>query len=68
MRLSSVLTSRLQKTAMVIVRAMKRCNERTLPVSAEIFGALIQALIEADRIESAGDLRRWRYSEVRLKK
>jgi hypothetical protein len=63
----SALTSRLQKTAMVIGKAMKRCDERALPVSAEIIGARIQALVEADRIESAGDLRKWRYSEVRLK-
>ena len=62
----SVLTSRLQKTAMVIATAVKRCDERALPVSAEIIGARIQALAEADRIESAGDLRKWRYSEVRL--
>ena len=57
---------RLQKTAMVIVKAMKRCDERALPVSAEIVGARIQALVGADRIESAGDLRKWRYGEVRL--
>jgi Protein of unknown function len=63
----SVLTSQLQKTAMVIVEAMKRCNERALPVSAEIIGARIRSLAEACHIEHAGDLRRWRYSEVRLK-
>jgi hypothetical protein len=62
----SVLTSGLQKTAMVIAKATKRCGERALPVSAEIIGARIQALVEADRIGSTGDLRKWRYSEVRL--
>jgi hypothetical protein len=62
----SALTSRLQKTAMVIAQATKRCDESALPVSAEIIYARIQALAEADRIESAGDLRKWRYSEVRL--
>jgi Protein of unknown function len=63
----SALTSRLQKTAIVIGKATHRCGERALPVSAEIIGARIQALVDADRIESAGDLRKWRYSEVRLK-
>ena len=63
----SALTSRLQKTAMVIGKAMADCREHGLPVDAEIIGARIQALAEADRIESAGDLRKWRYSEVRLK-
>jgi hypothetical protein len=61
----SVLTSQLQKTAMVIAKAAKHCDERALPVSAETIGARIQALVEANRIESAGDLRKWRYSEVR---
>jgi hypothetical protein len=62
----SVLTSKLQKTAMVIANALNRCDERALSVSAEIIGARIRALAEAGRIERAGDLRRWRYSEVRL--
>jgi Protein of unknown function len=62
----SVLTSRLQKTAMAIAKATKHCDERALPVSAEIIGARIRALVEADRIESAGGLRKWRCSEVRL--
>lgn len=62
----SVLTSRLQKTAMVIAKAMKHRDKRALPVSAEIVGARIRALAESYRIESAGDLRKWRYSEVRL--
>jgi hypothetical protein len=63
----SVLTSRLQKTAMVIAKAVNRCDERALPVTAEIVGARIRALVETDRIERAGDLRKWRYSEVQLK-
>jgi phosphotransacetylase len=63
----AAMTSRLQKTAMVIARAVNRCEELGVPIDAEIFGARIGALAEADRIEGAGDLRKWRYSEVRLK-
>jgi hypothetical protein len=63
----SVMTSRLQKTAMIIARAMKRCEELGLPIDEEILGARIAALAESDRIDSAGDLRKWRHSEVRLK-
>jgi Protein of unknown function len=63
----SVLTSRLQKTAMVIGKAMERCRERALPIDAEIVGARIQALAASDRIEGAGDLRKWRHSEIKLK-
>jgi hypothetical protein len=63
----SVMTSRLQKTAMIIARAMKRCEELDLAINEEILGARIGALAESGRIESAGDLRKWRHSEVRLK-
>lgn len=67
----SVLTSRLQKTAMVIGKAIQRCKERALPIDAEILdeilGARIEALAEVDRIEGAGDLRMWRHSEIKLK-
>jgi Protein of unknown function len=63
----SVMTSRLQKTAMVIVKTLERCKELDLPINAEIVGARLGALAESGRLESAGDLRKWRYSEVRLK-
>jgi hypothetical protein len=63
----SVMASRLQKTAFVIVKALQRCKELDLPIDADILGARIRALAESDRIEGAGDLRKWRYSEVRLK-
>ena len=63
----SVMTSRLQKTGMVIVKALQRCKELDLPINAEIVGARLGALAESGRLESAGDLRKRRYSEVRLK-
>jgi len=63
----AAMTSRLRKTAMVIGNALKRCEELGLPINDEILGARLRALAEADRIDSAGDLRKWRHSEVRLK-
>jgi hypothetical protein len=67
----AVLKSRLQKTAMVIGKAVGLCKERALPIDAEmlgeILGARIQVLAASDRIEGAGDLRYWRHSEIRLK-
>ena len=63
----SVMTLRLQKTAMVIGRAVERCKRLDKPINADIFGARIVALAESDRIDVAGDLRKWRHSEVRLK-
>ena len=61
----SMLTLRLQKTAMVVGNAVAFCKQRGLPIDAEIIGARIRALAEAGRIESAGDLSYWRHSEVR---
>ena len=61
------MTLQLRKTAMVIVKAMARCEALGLPVDEEIIGARLAALAEADRIDSAGDIRGWRHSEVRLK-
>ena len=61
------LSSRWQKTAMVIIRTLQRCEELAFPIDADLIGARIGALAEADRLEGAGDLRKWRHSEVRLK-
>lgn len=63
----SVMTSRLLKTARVIGDAAARCKELGLPMDLEILSARIGALAKAGRIEGAGDLRKWRHSEVRLK-
>ena len=63
----SAMTLQLRKTAMVIAKAMKRCEELGLPINAEVLGARLGALAGSDRIDSAGDLRKWRHSEVRLK-
>jgi len=62
----SALTSRWQKTAMVIGKTLKQCETLALPVDEEVVGVRIRALAEAGRLEGEGDLRKWRYSEVRL--
>jgi hypothetical protein len=67
----SVMKPQWQKTAMVVVMASKvmaskRCEELALPISGEALAACIQVLAESGRIEGAGDLRKWRHSEVRL--
>jgi Protein of unknown function len=63
----SKLGERLQKTAMIIGRAFIECQTLALPITSEILGARIEKLAASERIESAGDLRYWRHSEVRLK-
>jgi ribosomal protein S18 acetylase RimI-like enzyme len=63
----SALHSQWRKTAMVVGTALTRCQELTLPVSAEMIGARVRALADTARLEGQGDLRKWRHSEVRLK-
>jgi hypothetical protein len=63
----SLLQPHWQKTAMVVIRAMQRCQERALPIGDEEIAARLQALASSDRIEGIGDLCYWRHSEVRLK-
>jgi hypothetical protein len=62
----SALTSRWQKTTVVLTKALKRCETLGLPVDLQVLGARIQALAEADHLECEGNPRKWRYSELRL--
>jgi hypothetical protein len=63
----SVLNVQWRKTAPIIGNALKG-QQVGLPINAELLGARIQALADADRLDSQGDLRSWRHSEVRLKR
>jgi hypothetical protein len=56
-----------RKTALIVSKALTRCEALGLTIDVEMLGARLVALAEADRIDSAGDLRKWRSSEVRLK-
>ena len=56
-----------KKVAMVVGGSLDRCKELGIEMSAEMLAARIQALAEAERIKDIGDLRRWRFSEIRLK-
>lgn len=64
--IAEALALEWQKTALVIARALPRCQELAVTVSTEIIGARIVALVEAGRIDGAGDPHMWRHSEVRL--
>jgi hypothetical protein len=63
----SALDSDWRKTARVIGNVAIRCEALAWPIDAKMLAARVQALAEAGTIESAGDLRAWRHSEVRLK-
>jgi hypothetical protein len=48
------------------VTRLKYCKTLGLPIDDEVLGARILALAEGGRLEGEGDLRKWRFSEVRL--
>jgi hypothetical protein len=62
----SFVRPRWMKTAKVLSDAYDRCLTLALPIDHQMLAARIEALGDADRLEAAGDLRKWRYSEVRL--
>jgi Protein of unknown function len=63
----SVVAPYWHKMARIIWDAVKHGQELALGVTDEMFAARIQVLVEAGRLESQGDIRKWRHSEVRLK-
>jgi hypothetical protein len=64
----SAMKTQWRKVAMVVATSLGLCRERSLPIAAEVFGARILALADSDSIEVRGDPRKWRHSEVRLKR
>jgi hypothetical protein len=65
--LFSVIVPQWHKMARVILEAVTRGQKEGLGITDEMFAARVQVLVDADRLESQGDLRKWRHSEVRLK-
>lgn len=63
----SVVAPYWHKMARIIWDAVKQGQELALGVTDEMFAARIQVLVDAGRLESQGDVRKWRHSEVRLK-
>lgn len=66
--IADVLTGTWQKTAVVVTRAFQICESLPVPVTSEMLGARIVALVESGRIDSAGNPRMWRHSEVRQRR
>ena len=63
----SKLGARLMKTARIVGDVAVECERLAFPITPEIIGARIEELSDEDRIDSEGDLRYWRHSEIRLK-
>jgi hypothetical protein len=63
----SKLGARPMKTARIVGDVAVECERLAWPITSEIIGARIEEMAEQDRIDSEGDLRYWRHSEIRLK-
>jgi tagatose-1,6-bisphosphate aldolase non-catalytic subunit AgaZ/GatZ len=63
----ATLKENWRKVALIVGNVFQACKTRSIPLSDEVIAARIRELAEAGRIESQGNLTKWRYSEVRLR-
>jgi len=56
-----------RKVAKIVTDVLDKYQHLGLPISYEMVAARLKVLADSDLIEGVGDLRMWRYSEVRLK-
>ncbi len=65
----SFCKERWQKVAMVFGKTMQVLEDRGIQINGGIANALdarVELLVGSGRLEAKGDIRQWRYSEVRL--
>jgi hypothetical protein len=55
-----------RKVAFVLGKVIHEFDAKRISVSEERLGERLRALINSKQIEPAGDVSRWRFSEVRL--
>jgi hypothetical protein len=63
----SALGRHWRKVAAIVIRVVEKYEHTHPAITYEIVAARLKALSDADMIEAQGDLRKWRFSEVRLK-
>jgi Protein of unknown function len=63
----STLHPQWRKVAAIVIRVVDKYEHLSPTITYEIVAARLQALSDTDMIESQGDLRMWRHSEVKLK-
>ena len=63
----STLAPQWRKVAAIVTRVVDKYEHLGPAITREMVAARLRALSETDLIEGIGDLRMWRYSEVRLK-
>jgi hypothetical protein len=62
-----LLRSHWKKVLRVLFEARDSCNLKCESISYEVFAARLRDLADRNEIEGVGDLRKWGWSEVRLK-
>ena len=62
----TMATKNWRKVAFVIAKTLHKLEEAGLTVSNDEMTERVKALVAGGRLESQGDLDRWRFSEVRL--
>jgi hypothetical protein len=63
----SELSRYARKTARIVGNISEHYRKLGIDLDPAIAAARLMAMVDAGLIESAGDLRKWRFSEVRLK-
>jgi hypothetical protein len=63
----SELGPRWRKTARIVVRVSIHYRNLGIDLDPAIIAARLMAMVDSDLVDGAGDLRQWRFSEVRLK-
>jgi hypothetical protein len=63
----STMSRYWRKVARIVSDVVERYERHGLKISYEMVAARLQALSDSGIIEGVGDLRMWRFSEVRLK-
>ena len=63
----SLLSQCWRKTAAIVGRVSEQYRSLGIDLDPAIAAARLMAMVDSGLVESAGDLRMWRHSEVRLK-
>ena len=63
----STMSQHWRKVARIVTHVVGTYERLGLVISYEMVAARLKALSDSDIIEAIGDLRKWGYSEVRLK-
>jgi uncharacterized protein DUF3658 len=64
--ITSFVLADWQKVAMILAKSLEWLQDEGAQVGPERLAARIESLVLAGRLESQGNLSRWRHSEIRL--